>query len=79
MGNGKGGVAEEWLVLDGPDELHGFLGDEVVGVGLAIERHLVAVAPKVVGIEGVSLSLAVVAVEAVKSLIHGITLRTGRA
>ena len=77
MRDGKGHVAEEGLVLVRPDKLEAFVGNQGVGVMLAVELHFFAVAPDVSGVEVVRLPLAIQTVETVESLIHGITFRTG--
>ena len=79
MRNGDGQVSEERALGVVADELEGMLMDEIVRVGLAIKHHLLVVVPKVLRIKGVRLPLAIVAVEFIPTLIHGIAAGTGRA
>ena len=77
--DGDGQVGEERFFGVVADELERLGMDEVVRVGLAIEHHLLIVVPQVFWIKGVSLPLAVVAVEFIPTLVHRIAAGTGRA
>ena len=67
MRHGCRDVQKKWTVRVRAEKLELFLGDQVCGIGLGVDINPLVVIPEMIGVVGVRLPLAVVAVESVEA------------
>ena len=67
--------AEEWTLVVIVDPLHGPIHDEIVSVGFSVEFDFLEIVEEPGWVVGMGIALAIIAEEAVETLIDGISFR----